>query len=81
MADLGADIVAGTRPEERAEARADLGDRPLAPGRAPGADRDRRRDRLDRGHPSAHPAELVVESLDHRVRTMALGLRREEVNE
>ena len=67
--------------EPRTEARADLRDRALAPGRAAGADEDRRRERLhgDRDRPHASAAEVV--GLDRGVRAVARGLRRELLDE
>ncbi len=50
--------------EKRAEPGTDLGDRPLAPGAAAGADGRHRGQRLDPGDPAADQAAAVVKGVD-----------------
>ena len=61
----------------RAEGGTDLDDRPLAADRAPGADAQSRRERLDDGYLRAHAPALAVDGVHHLRDAMAAGLGRE----
>ena len=63
------------------ERRADLDDGPLAPHRAPAADRDRRGQRLDDRHDGTDDALLVVDGVHDLGYAVSLGLRSEVLHE
>ncbi len=67
--------------EQRTETGADLCRRPLAPPRAPGADRERRGHDLHDHGAKADAARVVVHRVDRRVGAVALGLRGEGEDE
>ena len=74
--------LVGGQPEELCEQRANRAtghdDRPLGAERAAGADRDRRRDRLERSHPGLHLAPAQQDRLDRLRHAVAADLLRAE---
>ncbi len=61
-------------PERRADGRADLDDRPLAPDRRSAADGERRGERFDQGDDRPDHALLVVDRVHHLGNAVPLGL-------
>ena len=75
----GRELEPGADP--RAQARADLHQRPLLTRSATGRERDDGRQRFDRSDDGPDLAALVVEGVDHRVCARALGLGREAMGQ